>query len=782
MAEAGADFDATLIGNMGRKISQYSMEIVELRKRVQELQRGAVYSLVDEDNPHLKGLNVRLGDLEHERDTLNVRLGELEKEKDDLNIRLREMEKEREGFKCDLEKSNHVTNEARRERYAFENELRRVLEQKTKLEMDLLEAQEQVREKNVLKEDLQRVLTEKIDLEKVIHEAEEQLKEKNVLRGNTSSLQAALNECLSELTKSISDMQNLRNEKETLDATVASLTTRVQKLDRDNSKLNKMKILLLSDLDERIQRMKAMQQVREDMEKLKVTHDELAEQNRRLMEENEALSRQMSEHESLAAKNSEAAAVSEVAMAQLRQENEALSCQVSEHKFLAAKNAEAAALTEVAMIKLQGDNKALSLQITEHKSLAEKDNEAAEAAKVAMTKLGEENVALRKQLSDLEDLARQKQDRLDSREQELDSIRQQKEALVAQLSDLHAEVVQKDGRIVDLQNQLDATPQMNTPVKENTGRLPSEAAPVLETVAATPNNDEQSSREVTNCPVRFIHVLPPQITPVGAPSDGRGRMFPLAGSYISPIPAGRLAQFETLQVVGPPLNHAGDMPDFSDGIAHFTKVELNKALGGSKKGLVTSIPKDKQGLYPLSYLGITSYLCPRLDRNPWCPYAPGKDGYIFTASERDLAALAQSKQRALFVNVSHLSTTTKLFFAGFYEVCQAEDLSSEEWCTFTDDTKVAYSQIVKDRVPECSHLSIREIKAQYNSGARRVSCLRLRFLGFRNPQNPTRDVYQALLSHFAGQHAPSFTYKRKSEDQVGTSRKPKSARLSLPES
>ncbi|EPQ58929.1 hypothetical protein GLOTRDRAFT_34880, partial [Gloeophyllum trabeum ATCC 11539] len=170
-----------------------------------------------------------------------------------------------------------------------------------------------------------------------------------------------------------------------------------------------------------------------------------------------------------------------------------------------------------------------------------------------------------------------------------------------------------------------------------------------------------------------------------------------------------------------------------------------------------------------------------LNQNPWCPYAPGKDGYMFVGLGGDAVKLVEPEQRALFVNVSE-DQKSKLFFAGFYEVCKVEDVTLDEWNTIPDYVKSQYSQTTKDKVAECSHMSVRDIKAQYDIGVRRAPCRRLRFLGFRNPKDPSRDAYQALITHFATppRTAAAATNKRKSEDRLSNVRKTR-VRLSLPQ-
>ncbi|TFK46911.1 hypothetical protein OE88DRAFT_837655 [Heliocybe sulcata] len=163
---------------------------------------------------------------------------------------------------------------------------------------------------------------------------------------------------------------------------------------------------------------------------------------------------------------------------------------------------------------------------------------------------------------------------------------------------------------------------------------------------------------------------------------------------------------------------------------------------------VSSSPKDSLKLLSRN-LGITGYLCPKLNQNPWCPYAPGKDGYMFVGLGGDAVRLVEPYVWPLFVNVSE-DQSSKLFFSGFYEVCKAEDVTVEEWSTVPDHIKSQYCQTTKDKVLECYNKPLQQIKAEYQSGSRRAPCRRLRFVGWRNPSKPNMDIYQALVDHFSG--------------------------------
>ncbi|KZT29455.1 hypothetical protein NEOLEDRAFT_1175141 [Neolentinus lepideus HHB14362 ss-1] len=221
------------------------------------------------------------------------------------------------------------------------------------------------------------------------------------------------------------------------------------------------------------------------------------------------------------------------------------------------------------------------------------------------------------------------------------------------------------------------------------------------------------------------------------------RISPILTNYASPIPEGRLKIFKDLRGE---LDARLTAPEFPAGIAHFTKAELASVLGGNKQSLIINIAKGKQKLLSRT-LGITGYLCPKLNQNPWCPYAPGRDGYMFVGLGGDAVRLVEPEVRPVFVNVSE-NHASKLFFAGFYDVCKAEELTKEEWNTVPDHIKRQYSETTRQKVSECRSKYIEQIMSEYNSGSRRAPCRRLRFVGWRNPSDPEKDVYEALVECF----------------------------------
>ncbi|TFK46908.1 hypothetical protein OE88DRAFT_837579 [Heliocybe sulcata] len=112
----------------------------------------------------------------------------------------------------------------------------------------------------------------------------------------------------------------------------------------------------------------------------------------------------------------------------------------------------------------------------------------------------------------------------------------------------------------------------------------------------------------------------------------------------------------------------------------------------------------------------------------------------------------EQEAQPLFVNVVNAAKhSSKCFFAGFYEIFKAEDLTLEEWKTIPKSAKDFYCQTAKQKLESCRNRTIEEIQADYDGGSRRPPCLRLRFAGFRNPKHAgndaVQDIYQALVEY-----------------------------------
>ena len=73
--------------------------------------------------------------------------------------------------------------------------------------------------------------------------------------------------------------------------------------------------------------------------------------------------------------------------------------------------------------------------------------------------------------------------------------------------------------------------------------------------------------------------------------------------------------------------------------------------------------------------GVTVYLCPGLELNPWCPDTPGKHGYMFVGLGQDAGTFEQEETCPLFVTVA----PQRCMYMGTYQAKRVQDLTPEEW-------------------------------------------------------------------------------------------------------
>jgi hypothetical protein len=92
---------------------------------------------------------------------------------------------------------------------------------------------------------------------------------------------------------------------------------------------------------------------------------------------------------------------------------------------------------------------------------------------------------------------------------------------------------------------------------------------------------------------------------------------------------------------------------------------------------------------------IEDYLCPRLDRNPWCPSTPGRHGYIFVSAEKEKYLNASPHLCNLFVGLPKRSNKEERFFRylGVYRASCVDPLSVEEWQSLPFEVRQGYRLI-----------------------------------------------------------------------------------------
>lgn len=172
------------------------------------------------------------------------------------------------------------------------------------------------------------------------------------------------------------------------------------------------------------------------------------------------------------------------------------------------------------------------------------------------------------------------------------------------------------------------------------------------------------------------------------------------------------------------------IPDLLDGgTVCFTRPFISTHIGGGSQALISNIAAPK----PLALkFGITSYLCPNLWENPWCPTNPGMAGYMFVGLGEEIHKFVQPEIHELFVGVAK----TNYRLMGRYRAHRVEPLTVEEWLTLPDKVRSKYCETTQRKAKDSR--SVEGISAAYELGELRVPCVKLTCLDFKE------DLYKKL--------------------------------------
>lgn len=170
-----------------------------------------------------------------------------------------------------------------------------------------------------------------------------------------------------------------------------------------------------------------------------------------------------------------------------------------------------------------------------------------------------------------------------------------------------------------------------------------------------------------------------------------------------------------------------DLPD--DGNVCFTRPFISTHIGGGSQALISNIASPK----PLALrFGITSYLCPNLWENPWCPTSPGMAGYMFVGLGEEIHKFVEPEVHELFVGVAR----TNYRLMGRYRAHRVEPLTVEEWMTLPEKVRSKYCETTQRKAKDSR--SVEGISAAYERGELRVPCVKLTCLDFKE------DLYNRL--------------------------------------
>ena len=162
---------------------------------------------------------------------------------------------------------------------------------------------------------------------------------------------------------------------------------------------------------------------------------------------------------------------------------------------------------------------------------------------------------------------------------------------------------------------------------------------------------------------------------------------------MSPIPATRKAALDAFPLIV-------DVLEDRDTKALFSRQFLTSQLGGSVQRVFAKyifihtkkkpntdtrhLSVDVSKRRPLARHGISCYLCPNLEQNPWCPTQPGMHGYMFVGLGTDAGTFVKPATRDIFVSIG----TKKSRYLGLYEASRVDKLTVNEWTAFPDSVCV----------------------------------------------------------------------------------------------
>ena len=97
--------------------------------------------------------------------------------------------------------------------------------------------------------------------------------------------------------------------------------------------------------------------------------------------------------------------------------------------------------------------------------------------------------------------------------------------------------------------------------------------------------------------------------------------------------------------------------------------------------IILSLRVDTSKPRPLAHHGISCYLCPNQEQNPWCPTRPGMHGYMFVGLGLEADTFVEPETRHLFVGIA----VRQYRYLGLYEVTRVKDnLTLDEWKALPD--------------------------------------------------------------------------------------------------
>ncbi|KAF8216098.1 hypothetical protein K438DRAFT_626161 [Mycena galopus ATCC 62051] len=215
-------------------------------------------------------------------------------------------------------------------------------------------------------------------------------------------------------------------------------------------------------------------------------------------------------------------------------------------------------------------------------------------------------------------------------------------------------------------------------------------------------------------------------------------------NYLTPVPEGRRKELEAFPEFVP---NVGESAVFSRGF-------LSATLGGNTQSLIVQIALQKS---LAKSCNVKKFLCPNQSQNPWCPRAPGEHGYMFVGLGNERDTFREPEQLHLFLSVPpSKSKALDVTYLGFYEVSRVAELTVDEWGTLSPTVQGNYASTTANRQSSKNQAKppVAPIRAEYDSGARQVPCVRLRCIGFD----------EALYAGLVAANSPGLSNNKRRSD------------------
>ncbi|KAG6820375.1 hypothetical protein H0H93_001346 [Arthromyces matolae] len=162
----------------------------------------------------------------------------------------------------------------------------------------------------------------------------------------------------------------------------------------------------------------------------------------------------------------------------------------------------------------------------------------------------------------------------------------------------------------------------------------------------------------------------------------------------------------------------------------FRRALLASSIGGSIQSLIVRVAESKTALAKTH--NISTYLCPALELNPWCPLSPGQHGYMFVGLGQERETFLQPHSGLnIFIGRAQTRSKPKDYqYLGVYTALRVAGLNTDEWRSLSEEFKIGYCATTKEKNKDSR--TVDAIRTAYDSGELVVPCVRLQCTGFND--------------------------------------------------